>query len=566
MTSKYRKLSSTTETLYIKDSEQDRYGTFGEAETPKRKLNGNRLVVVLCILFTELCERLTYYSISANLVLFCTSILKIDSGNATTVSLVFSGTSYLVPVFGGYIADAVAGRYNAILGAGFIYILGLFLLVTSAIGYETWLGVRDDGTHYGFSGDARMTFFFVGLALISIGTGGIKANVGPFGAEQVKDLGPWAIQSFFNWFYWFINAGSLVAYAGVAYIQQEVSFAVGFAVPLCSMVVAQIVFVAVRNRYIHTEPTGSVLAESLSVCCQANCTTFDRARESNGGSHADVTVDGVISVIRVLPIFLCVIFFWAIYSQMQSTFFLQSERMDIKIGDFQLPAAFLNAFNTIMILLFVPLMDRLVYPLLKKINRHPSNLQRIGVGLVLSGLSVFVAGGVEILRKEHLTGDNQQILAGETFNASSMSVFWQVPQFALVGASEVFASITGLEFAFSQAPEVMQGLVMGMFLMTNGLGNYVSIAVIAIVKAATESDPWFPDEMNNGKTEYLFFLLGGLMFLNFICFIPVAKCYKYKKSQERDTANAAVQRDRLLPTSRRTPQTTIVSNRDISQL
>lgn len=66
------------------------------------------------------------------------------------------------------------------------------------------------------------------------------------------------------------------------------------------------------------------------------------------------------------------------YLQMQSTFFLQSERMDIKIGDFQLPAAFLNAFNTIMILLFVPLMDRLVYPLLKKINRHPSNLQRIG--------------------------------------------------------------------------------------------------------------------------------------------------------------------------------------------
>jgi peptide/histidine transporter 3/4 len=48
--------------------------------------------------------------------------------------------------------------------------------------------------------EARRYFFFAGLVFIAIGTGGIKANVGPFGAQQVDNLGPDAVQSFFNWF------------------------------------------------------------------------------------------------------------------------------------------------------------------------------------------------------------------------------------------------------------------------------------------------------------------------------------------------------------------------------
>lgn len=505
-----------------------------EVITQKKGMSKTKVMVVICILLCELCERLTYYSCVANLVLYCTSKLEMATSTATTVSLVFSGTVFIIPVVGGYIADTIAGKYNTILGAGLLYLLGLFLLPASAVDYSKWFGKDEEGASYDMTVETRRQFFFGGLIFIAIGTGGIKANVGPFGAQQVDDMGPEAVQSFFNWFYWFINAGALVAYSGVAYIQQNISFEIGFLIPLISMFVALIVFVVAKKQYVITEPGGSIIQDSLGVCFATQCQGFDHARRH--GKYSNEMVDGVIAVLRILPVFLLVIIYWAIYSQMQSSFFLQSERMSVYVGDAKMPAALLNIFNTIIILVLIPIMDRIVYPALAKWNIHPTHLQRIGVGFILAALSVIVAGILEIYRKKDLaeTGGILQDLAGDTFNASTISFFAQVPEFALVGASEVFASISGLEFAYSQAPDFMQGLCMGLFLMMSGLGNYVSEAILKIVRAATGSEPpdsWFPDEINKGKTEYLFFMLGILMFVDFIIFVFVAKAYKYRTKE-----------------------------------
>lgn len=444
---------------------------------------------------------------------------------------------FIIPVIGGYIADTLAGKYNTILGSGLIYVLGLFLLPTSAFDYTDFFGTDDDGVPFDLSTSMRRVYYFMGLVFVAIGTGGIKANVGPFGAQQVEDLGPEAVQSFFNWFYWFINAGSFIAFLGVAYIQQNVSFSLGYLIPFISMIVALVIFVAVKSKYKQTPPGGSIIVDSLGVCCDAGCRKFDNARKSNGGKYPDDFVTGVIAVLRVIPVFLLIILYWAIYSQMQSTFFLQGERMDAKLGSVIMPIAVLNVFNTIIILILIPIMDKVVYPFLAKYNRSPTHLQRIGLGFVLSALSVLVAGILEIYRKKDIeeNGVIQQQLSGDTFNASSISIFAQVPQFALVGASEVFASVSGLEFAYSQAPSFMQGLVMGLFLMTSGIGNYVSEAILEIVKEATGADPpdaWFPEEMNDGKTENLFFMLAALMAVNTLVFVVVAYFYKYKAPEE----------------------------------
>ncbi|XP_011456906.3 solute carrier family 15 member 4 isoform X1 [Magallana gigas] len=508
-----------------------------EKKPSSRPMSRQQLVVVGCILMCELCERLTYYSVTANVVLFCTNTLKLESTTAATVSLVFSGTVFIIPVIGGYIADTLAGKYNTILGSGLIYVLGLFLLPTSAFDYTDFFGTDDDGVPFDLSTSMRRVYYFMGLVFVAIGTGGIKANVGPFGAQQVEDLGPEAVQSFFNWFYWFINAGSFIAFLGVAYIQQNVSFSLGYLIPFISMIVALVIFVAVKSKYKQTPPGGSIIVDSLGVCCDAGCRKFDNARKSNGGKYPDDFVTGVIAVLRVIPVFLLIILYWAIYSQMQSTFFLQGERMDAKLGSVIMPIAVLNVFNTIIILILIPIMDKVVYPFLAKYNRSPTHLQRIGLGFVLSALSVLVAGILEIYRKKDIeeNGVIEQKLSGDTFNASSISIFAQVPQFALVGASEVFASVSGLEFAYSQAPSFMQGLVMGLFLMTSGIGNYVSEAILEIVKEVTGADPpdaWFPEEMNDGKTENLFFMLAALMAVNTLVFVVVAYFYKYKAPEE----------------------------------
>ena len=98
--------------------------------TPSKSLfTSNRFYGILCILFCELCERLTYYSISGNLVLFCTSVLDFPSDTAAVIALVFSGTAFFSPVFGGWVADSIAGKYNTIYGGLLIYVIGMLKFI-----------------------------------------------------------------------------------------------------------------------------------------------------------------------------------------------------------------------------------------------------------------------------------------------------------------------------------------------------------------------------------------------------------------------------------------------------
>ncbi|RUS83662.1 hypothetical protein EGW08_008568 [Elysia chlorotica] len=500
-------------------------------------LGPGRLFVVVCVLLVELCERMAYYSVSSNLVLFCTSLLDLTSTQATTVSLVFSGTVYIIPIIGGYIADAWSSRFNVIYGSGLIYLCGLFLLLCSAQKYSELFG----GDFTDPSVEVRRVFYIGGLSLVAIGTGGIKSNVGPFGAQQVEDMGQDAVQVFFNWFYWFINAGGLIAFTGIAYIEQNISFSVGYLIPLLSMLLSLIFLNVGRSRYMYRDSQGSILCTSLQICGEACCKqspfvdgrrqVFDSARREYGGSFESHLVDGVIAVLKILPIFAFIIMFFVLNSQMQSTYFVQGERMDLTVADVKVPVAMLTGINTVAVMLIIPVLDRVVYPFFKRIGHPLTHLQRIGIGFVLIASSVFVAAGVEIYRKTQL-GFEQRV-GDETFVAANVSVFLQIPQFFLVGAGEAFTSISGLEFSYTQSPSYMQGAVMGAYLATTGLGSYVSSAIIAIVGVVTKDDPWFPDEINDGKVENLFFLLGTLMILFFLGYLPVAYRYEYRSYGER---------------------------------
>ena len=373
--------------------------------------------------------------------------------------------------------------------------------------------------------------------MVALGTGGIKANVGPFGAQQVQDLGAEAVQIYFNWFYWFVNAGGLISYCAIAYVQQNVGFSWGFLIPLLSMLMALVFLNVARKYYIYKDGQGSPLGSVLGICSSGLCQqspyidgrrqVFDSARREFGGRYSSEMVDGVIAILCMLPVFFFMIMFWAIYSQMQSTYFLQGERMDLSVNDFIIPVAFLNAFNTVAVLVTIPVLDRLVYPCFRKMGRPLTYLQRIGVGFILSTLSVCVAGVLEIYRKKHL-GFHQKV-GTETFFASKVTVFLQAPQFVLVGAAEAFTSIAGYEFAYTQAPKSLQSCIVGVFLATSGIGNYFSTAILAIVEKVTRDDPWFPDDINDGKAEFVFFLFGGLMVCFFIGYLPVAGWYRYQK-------------------------------------
>lgn len=68
--------------------------------------------------------------------------------------------------------------------------------------------------------------------------------------------------SFFNWFYFAINLGSFLAVTTLVYIQESVSWTIGFAIPAAAMLLAVVTFVAGSSKYVHVEPTERYLAQS----------------------------------------------------------------------------------------------------------------------------------------------------------------------------------------------------------------------------------------------------------------------------------------------------------------
>ncbi|XP_058959823.2 solute carrier family 15 member 4 [Pocillopora verrucosa] len=498
-----------------------------------------KILVTSCILVTELCERLTFYGLTANLLLFASNELNLNSPWPSTISYLFQGTCYLVPLLGGWLADTYLGRFNTIYGSSLLYVVGTLLLAVVSLKNETLKKLGKNAAH---DRTARLVYFVLALVMIAFGTGGIKANVSPFGADQVQQDGPRAIQAFFNWFYWFINIGSLIAFTVVVWIQQN-KFFYGYAITAGTMFLAVLAFLAGRNKYLTKPPGGSQLTEITKILCEARRNRkqntggwLDGAKSTFGGKFTRAQVEDVKSLLRVIAVFFLFILYWTIYFQMQTTFLIQATFMKLEFPHFTVPAASLSIFDTVAVLAFIPLVDNILYPFVRYLGFNFTPLRRIGVGMLLAAASVAVAGVIEIQRRNEWLhgGICRQKVLGDEHNASCLSVFWQVPQFALIGASEVFTSIAGLEFAYSQAPRCLQGVVMGAFLVTSGLGNYVANLLVVIVKEASNGD-WYPvDNPNKGHFEYFFFLLAGLMMLNFLVFLYVASSYKYKTSSLRN--------------------------------
>ena len=219
------------------------------------------------------------------------------------------------------------------------------------------------------------------LYLVALGTGGIKPNVSAFGAEQFDDKHPNDVrekQSFFNWFYFAINVGSLLASLVVVYIQENVSWVVGFGIPTVALLLAvvsfwcvpprlrsehtciessatpatlltrsasaglgrwgRLLFRAGRHRYHKTKPKESPIARALSVIWSALTTPaaahergyikdwLDRA--TLHGRFSLVQVHEVRLVLRVLPVFATSVVYWTIYQQMSSVFVQQGLQMN----------------------------------------------------------------------------------------------------------------------------------------------------------------------------------------------------------------------------------------------
>lgn len=404
------------------------------------------------IVWNEAAERYSYYGMRSILVIFLTQYLMIKDNVAIADYHLFAGLCYLFPVVGGYLSDRFLGKYKTILWLSIVYCIGhLFLAV-----FE-----------HSYNG------FYIGLMLIAVGSGGIKPCVSAHVGDQFKPDQKHLLRKVFDLFYFMINFGSFFSTMITPWTLEHYGPALAFGIPGVLMAVATFIFWLGRNEFVHIPPSGKQAHGTGAVLISAVKNFGSRGDEGLlGGALKDHPVEAVNDVraaMGVIKIFAGISVFWALFDQHGSSWVLQAKEMNLNVDVLGWQGTLLPsqipALNPIMVMILIPLFSFVVYPGIHKVFGYEMTpLRKMGWGMFVAASSfVFVAVYQSFL------DDGQKI-----------SVLWQVIPFLIITMAEVMVSITGLEFAYTQAPRSMKSTIMSMFLLTVFFGNMITAYISQI--------------------------------------------------------------------------------------
>ncbi|RID78358.1 hypothetical protein BRARA_A01198 [Brassica rapa] len=508
------------------DGSVDRHGN------PAIRAKTGKWLSAILILVNQGLATLAFFGVGVNLVLFLTRVMGQDNAEAANSVSKWTGTVYIFSLLGAFLSDSYWGRYKtcAIFQGSFVVGLVMLSFSTAALLLEpSGCGVEESPCkpHSTF----KTVIFYLSVYLIALG--------------YFEDQGDWPLG------FW-ASTGS--AFAGLVlfltgtpkyrhFTPRESPWS-----RFCQVLVAATRKAKIDANYedmnlydSETQRTGDKKILHTSgfrfLDRAAIVTPDDDAEKVESGSTynpwrlCSVTqVEEVKCVFRLIPIWLCTILYSVVFTQMASLFVEQGAAMKTNIKDFKIPASSMSSFDILSVAFFIFAYRRFLDPLFARLNKTEPNkglteLQRMGIGLVIAVMAMISAGIVEIYRLKH---------KGTASNSSSLSIFWQVPQYMMIGASEVFMYVGQLEFFNSQAPTGLKSFASALCMASISLGNYVSSLLVSIVMSISTRDDlpgWIPGNLNKGHLDRFYFLLAGLTAADFVVYLVCAKWYKYIKSE-----------------------------------
>ncbi|XP_023214758.1 solute carrier family 15 member 1-like isoform X5 [Centruroides sculpturatus] len=513
---------------------------------------------VFFLVGNEFCERFSYYGLRAVLTLYLTAELGYEDKTATAVFHAFTMLCYFTPLFGASLADFLWGKFRTVVVLSCVYALGDVLLSVSSVPHLL---------------PAR-AFSLCGLVAVASGTGGIKPCVSSFGGDQFPPHQEERRRKFFSLFYLAINFGSLVSMLLTPVLRADVHcfgratcFPLAFGLPAVLMVVSTVVFVAGRPFYRAAAPSGNGAARVFRCVAYAVRRRWKSKEEEKRAHWLDYADDGydakTISdakiCLRLLPLFLPLPVFWALFDQQSNVSSLPRGYAGLRIIDAlpcgsgpQLPSDCRPGTYFLSDHALFVFRSRPVFHQMEEDFENPKTGEaRIGIfsppenstfrfvnppGGPAStylhlesgeyGVYVFYRGRVENSTFVFESGVNYDLIvdrdgklvwkSGRNVPPASPSVLWQIPQYFLITAGEIMYSITGLAFSYAQAPESLKSFIQASWFLTTAFGNLI-VLVIAEIRIFE-------------KQSYEFFLFAGLMVLDMIVFAILASFYKYVKS------------------------------------
>ncbi|CAJ1829788.1 unnamed protein product [Sphenostylis stenocarpa] len=544
-----------------------------------REKTGDWIAAIL-ILVNQGLATLAFFGVGVNLVLFLTRVMGQENADAANNVSKWTGTVYLFSLLGAFLSDSYWGRYITCAIFQLIFLIGLVSLsVSSYIFLLKPSGCGDKELPCGSHSSYQMILFYVSIYLIALGNGGYQPNIATFGADQFDEGDPREQHSkivFFSYFYLALNLGSLFSNTILNYFEDEGVWTLGFWASTGSAALALVLFLCGTPRYRYFKPNGNPLPRFCQVFVAAfrkwkvNVSQDDKlyqpdqefsTTEGRNMLHTEgfrfldkaafmttknlkemeenkfspwrlstvTQVEEVKCILRLLPIWLCTILYSVVFAQMASLFVEQGDVMDIRISSFHIPPASMSAFDILSVAVFIFIYRRVLDPLVARTmkSRGLTELQRMGIGLVLAVMAMVSAGLVEYFRLKHAIEK-----CNECEGSSSLSIFWQVPQYVLVGASEVFMYVGQLEFFNGQTPDGLKSFGSALCMTSISLGNYVSSLLVAIVmkiSARDEMPGWIPGNLNKGHLDRFYFLLAALTTADLAIYVVMARWYKYVK-------------------------------------
>ncbi|MCO5579460.1 hypothetical protein L7F22_033315 [Adiantum nelumboides] len=538
----------------------------------------------LFIIGDEFSERLSYYGIASNLITYMTTVLHQSLAWSAKNTNNWSGVTLVVPLVGAFFADSYLGKYWTIVTVSGVYVIGLLLLTLSVSLSSLRPPACKTNSICPRASRGQLGFFFFSLYLISLGTGGVKPCLEAFGADQFDEDNREERRmkaSFFNWWYFGLCMGALLAFSVLVYIQDNVSWGLGFGIPAIAMTFALATFLAGTKYYRHKVPAGSPLTRVAKVVVAAICKRrmllshspdllyqvidkesirvgrrqlshtdhlrfLDKAAIlEHGDSSANYSswnlctvtqVEEVKLIVRILPIWLAMLTYGIVFAQTATLFTKQGSTMDRKMGPhFEIPAASLQTFTTIVIVVLLPIYDRVFVPIVSRLTGHQRGitmLQRIGFGLFLSILSMMAAA---ITERKRIDAARDHGLLDSPTSIIPLSIFWLLPQYILSGISDVFAIVGQQEFFYDQVPDTTRSFGMALYLCAMGVGSFLSSLLITIIESitGTGSRSWFTNNINRGHLDYFYWLLAVLSASNMILYVMISHAYEYKAVERR---------------------------------
>uniref|UniRef100_A0A8C3USQ3 Solute carrier family 15 member 1 n=1 Tax=Catharus ustulatus TaxID=91951 RepID=A0A8C3USQ3_CATUS len=360
---------------------------------------------IFFIVINEFCERFSYYGMKAVLTLYFTRFLRWEDNFATALYHTFVALCYLTPILGAIIADSWLGKFKTILYLSIVYAIGQAVLSVGSISELTGGSANNLAPNIALS--------MIGLILIALGTGGIKPCVSAFGGDQFEEDQERQRGTFFSLFYLSINAGSLLSTLITPTIRasecgihtKQECYPLAFGVPAILMAVALVVFVIGSKMYKKVKPQGNIMLEVSKCVGFAIKNRFrHRSKEFPKREHwldwaSDKYDKRLIAqtkmVLRVLFLYIPLPMFWAVFDQQGSRWTLQATAMNGDFG-FQIQPDQMQIVNPILIVIMVPVVDSVLYPLIKKCKLNFTPLKKMTVGMFLGSLAFVAAALVQV--------------------------------------------------------------------------------------------------------------------------------------------------------------------------